>query len=186
VGWRLLFLSIVYQRDRIGETVRQSNSGFVKIVRRLLVQLAILLHATWNGTATYGGAAGFFAGYFIIMGPAFIITLMVIFFLRREGRIVRQFLYSYRAFDAIEYEKLCTIRGRMGLSWNAMTGKGSPAGAIACVVIRSPANLVPSQSRCQNRSRSGLAQEREEAFLHALLELRQKLGAGAGAAGQPR
>lgn len=96
---------------------RQSNNGFVKLVAPVVgFMLAILLHATWNGLATYGGAVGFFAGYFIIMGPAFIITLMVIFFsLRREGRIVRQFLYSdYQRgfFDAIEYEKLCSIRGR--------------------------------------------------------------------------
>ncbi|MGZ8845770.1 MAG: PrsW family intramembrane metalloprotease, partial [Pyrinomonadaceae bacterium] len=89
---------------------RQSNNGFVKIVMPVLgFMLAIVLHATWNGTATYGGAAGFFAGYFIIMGPAFIITLMVIYFsLRREGHIVRHFLYhDYQKgfFDPMEYEK---------------------------------------------------------------------------------
>src|SRR5436853_4996470 len=89
---------------------RQSNNGFVKVVAPVLgFMFAILLHGTWNATATYGGAAGFFAGYFLIMGPAFIITLMVIFFsLRREGRIVRQFLYlAYQRgfFDPLEYEK---------------------------------------------------------------------------------
>jgi len=108
---------------------RQSNNGFVKVVAPVLgFMLAILLHGTWNGTATYGGAVGFFAGYFLIMGPTFIITLMVIFFsLRREGRIVREFLYpDYQRgfFDPLEYEKLTTIRGRMGLSWYAMTNKG--------------------------------------------------------------
>src|SRR6476646_6888580 len=42
---------------------RQSNNGFVKVVAPVLgFMLAILLHATWNGTATYGGAVGFFAG----------------------------------------------------------------------------------------------------------------------------
>ena len=41
---------------------RQSNNGFVKLVMPVLgFMLAMLLHATWNGTATYGGAAGFFA-----------------------------------------------------------------------------------------------------------------------------
>src|SRR5205814_2409606 len=64
---------------------RQSNNGFVKIVAPVVgFMLAITLHATWNGTATYGGAAGFFAGYFLIMGPAFIVTLMVIFFSLRR------------------------------------------------------------------------------------------------------
>src|SRR5437763_10306382 len=62
------------------------------------------------------------------MGPAFIVTLMVIFFsLRREGEIVRQFLYpdfQKGFFDPQEYEKLCTIRGRMGMSWNAFWSQG--------------------------------------------------------------
>src|SRR5260370_31101645 len=75
---------------------RQSNNGFIKLVAPVLgFMFAILLHATWNGTATYGGGVGFFAGYFLVMGPAFIITLMVVFFsLRREVRIVRQFLFA--------------------------------------------------------------------------------------------
>src|SRR5438128_4894928 len=108
---------------------RQSNNGFVRLVAPVLgFMFAILLHGTWNATATYGGAAGFFAGCFLIMGQALIITMMVIFFsLRREGRIVRQFLYAdYQRgfFDVQEYEKLCTIRGRMGMSWNAMTTRG--------------------------------------------------------------
>ncbi|HEU5236724.1 MAG TPA: PrsW family intramembrane metalloprotease [Pyrinomonadaceae bacterium] len=169
---------------------RQSNNGFVKIVMPVLgFMMAILLHATWNGTATYGGPVGFFAGYFIVMGPAFIITLMVIFFsLRREGRIVRQFLYSdYQKgfFDAIEYEKLCTIRGRMGLSWNAMMSKGFDAwrNRMRCNQIAS--ELAFHRSRvARGISRDPRsAQEREEAYLYALYELRQKLNAAAGPAG---
>src|SRR5438105_2330254 len=108
---------------------RQSNNGFVKVVAPVAgFMLAILMHAIWNGSAVFGGAMGFFAGYFLVMGPAFIITLMVIFFsLRREGRIVRQFLYpDYQRgfFDPQEYEKLCTVHGRMGMSWNALTKQG--------------------------------------------------------------
>src|SRR5205809_300356 len=66
---------------------RQSNNGFVKVVAPVMgFMLAILMHATWNGSAVFGGGVGFFVAYFVIMGPAFIITLMVIFFsLRREG-----------------------------------------------------------------------------------------------------
>src|SRR5882672_2909295 len=108
---------------------RQSNNGFIKLVAPVVgFMLAVLMHATWNGSATYGGEYGFFAVYFGIMGPAFVITLMVIFFsLRREGRIVRQFLYpDYQNgfFDPEEYEKLCSIRGRMGMSWNVLTKHG--------------------------------------------------------------
>jgi RsiW-degrading membrane proteinase PrsW (M82 family) len=164
---------------------RQSNHGFIKVVAPVLgFMLAVLLHATWNGSATYGGAAGFFAAYFGIMGPAFIATLMVIFFsLRREGRIVRQFLYpdfQNGFFDPQEYEKLCSIRGRMGMSWNVLTKQGfSPwrtrmqcnqlaselafhRGRVARGIIRNP----------------NLAQERENEYLLRLQELRQKLGYG--------
>lgn len=160
---------------------RQSNNGFVKMVVPVVgFMLAILLHATWNGLATYGGAAGFFAGYFIIMGPAFIITLMVIFFsLRREGRIVRQFLYSdYQRgfFDALEYERLCSIRGRMGLSWNAMSSKGFSGWRTRVRCNQLASELAFHRSRvARGMSRDAkAAQEREDAFLFTLSELRRK------------
>src|SRR5947199_4470902 len=57
---------------------RQSNNGFVKVVAPVVgFMLAILMHATWHGSAVLGGGVGFFVAYFVIMGPAFIITLMV-------------------------------------------------------------------------------------------------------------
>jgi RsiW-degrading membrane proteinase PrsW (M82 family) len=164
---------------------RQSNNGFVKIFMPVVgYMLAILLHATWNGTATYGGAVGFFAGYFLIMGPVFIITLMVIYFsLRREGRIVRQFLYADLQrgfFDPVEYEKLCTIRGRMGMSWNAMS-----SGGFAGWRTRMRCNQIASELAFhRSRVARGFArdphsaQERENSYLHTLYELRQKLGQG--------
>src|SRR6266576_1739188 len=161
---------------------RQSNNGFVKIVAPVVgFMLAITLHATWNGTATYGGAVGFFAGYFLIMGPAFIVTLMVIFFsLRREGRIVRQFLYSeYQRgfFDALEYEKLCSIRGRMGMSWNAMTMKGFSGWRTRMRCNQIASELAFHRSRvARGFGRDPqTAKEREEAYLYTLNELRQKL-----------
>ena len=167
---------------------RQSNNGFVKIVMPVLgFMLAIFLHATWNGAATYGGAAGFFAGYFLIMGPAFIITLMVVFFsLRREGRIVRQFLYpDYQRgfFDAVEYEKLCTIRGRMGMSWNAMTSSGFSAWRTRMRCNQIASELAFHRSRVARglAKNAQIAQERENAYLYSLFELRQKLNFGATA-----
>jgi len=165
---------------------RQSNNGFVKVVAPVLgFMFAILLHATWNGTATYGGAVGFFAGYFLIMGPAFIITLMVIFFsLRREGRIVRQFLYpDYQRgfFDAGEYEKLATIRGRMGLSWNAMTTKGFSGWRARRRYNQIASELAFHRSRVtRGLARDpNSAQQRENDYLYTLHELRQKLGMAA-------
>lgn len=165
---------------------RQSNNGFVKIVMPVVgFMLAMLLHGTWNGSAVYGGPAGFFAGYFIIMGPAFIITLMVIYFsLRREGQIVRQFLYpDYQKgfFEPTEYEKLCSIRGRMGLSWNAMSTKGYSGwrNRVRCNQLAS--ELAFHRSRiARGLSRDAkAAREREEAYLYTLHELRHRLGLAA-------
>jgi len=161
---------------------RQSNNGFVKVVMPFLgFMLAVFLHATWNGTATYGGALGFFAGYFLIMGPTFIITLMVIFFsLRREGRIVRQFLYpDYQRgfFDAQEYEKLCTIRGRLGMSWNAMTTKGFSGWRTRKRCNQMASELAFHRSRVARGfvRDPQIAQERENAYLYSLQELRRTL-----------
>jgi RsiW-degrading membrane proteinase PrsW (M82 family) len=162
---------------------RQSNNGFIKLVAPVVgFMLAILLHATWNASATYGGAPGFFAVYFGIMGPALIVTLMVVFFsLRREGRIVRQFLesdFQTGFFDKDEYEKLCTIRGRMGMSWTALTKHG-----LSPWRMRKQCNQMASELAF-HRSRVArgfvrdphLAQERENEYLYRLQELRQKLG----------
>src|SRR5438128_8389761 len=161
---------------------RQSDNGFVKVTMPVLgFMLAILMHATWNGSATYGGAAGFFAAYFLIMGPAFIITLMVIFFsLRREGRIVRQFLYpdcQSGLFDPQEYQKLCSIRGRMGMSWTALTTSGFSnwrarmrCNQIASELAFHRSRVARGFARDQNS-----AQQRENDYLYSLHELRQNL-----------
>ena len=56
--------------------------------------LAVLMHAAWNGSAVFFGGGGFFVTYFMVMGPALVITLMVTHFqLKREGRLVQQFAY---------------------------------------------------------------------------------------------
>jgi RsiW-degrading membrane proteinase PrsW (M82 family) len=164
---------------------RQSNNGFVKIVMPVLgFMLAILLHATWNGTATYGGENGFFAAYFLIMGPAFIVTLMVVYFsLGREGRIVGQFLYpDYQNgfFEPQEYEKLCSIRGRMGLSWNSLKTGGFSLwrSRMRCNQIASELAFHRSRVARGFGRNPQTAQEREDAYLYALHELRQKLGPG--------
>jgi len=164
---------------------RQSNNGFIKITMPVLgFMLAILMHATWNGTATYGGLAGFLAAYFLIMGPAFIVTLMVIFFsLRREGRIVRQFLYTdcqSGLFDPHEYEKLCSIRGRMGMSWNALTTRGFSVWRTRMRCNQIASELAFHRSRVARGMvhHPHFAQERENSYLYMLQELRQKLASG--------
>ena len=158
---------------------RQSDNGFVKVTMPVLgFMLAILMHATWNGSATYGRGFGFFVAYFMIMGPAFIITLMVIFFsLRREGRIVRQFLYpDYQrgVFDPQEYEKLCSIRGRMGMSWKALTESGFSTwrARMRCNQIASELAFHRSRVARGLARNPQQAQEREHGYLQALQQTR--------------
>jgi protease PrsW len=162
---------------------RESTNGFVKVVAPVLgFMLAILMHATWNGSAVYGGGLGFFAAYFIIMGPAFIITLMVVFFsLRREGRIVRQFLHpDFKSgfFSQQEYDRLCSVRGRMGMSWKVLKSRG-----FSMWRTRMRCNQIASELAFhRSRVARGLVrhphvvQERESTYLSTLQELRQKLG----------
>jgi RsiW-degrading membrane proteinase PrsW (M82 family) len=161
---------------------RQSNNGFTKLVAPVVgFMLAVLMHATWNASATYGGDYGFFAMYFGIMGPAFVITLMVVFFsLRREGRIVRQFLYpDYQSgfFDPHEYEKLCSIRGRMGMSWTALTKQGFSPWRTRMQCNQMASELAFHRSRVSRGMvrNPHLAQEREHEYLYKLQELRRKL-----------
>src|SRR5437588_12761437 len=158
---------------------RQSDNGFVKVTMPVLgFMLSILMHATWNGSATYGRGVGFFVAYFMIMGPAFVITLMVIFFsLRREGRIVRQFLYpDYQrgVFDPQEYEKLCSIRGRMGMSWKALTESGFSTwrARMRCNQIASELALHRSRVARGLARNPQQAQEREHGYLQALQQTR--------------
>jgi len=103
----------------------------------------------------------------------------VIFFsLRREGRIVRQFLYpDYQRgfFDAQEYEKLCTIRGRLGMSWNAMTTKGFSGWRTRKRCNQMASELAFHRSRVARGfvRDPQVAQERENAYLYTLQELRR-------------
>jgi protease PrsW len=161
---------------------RQTESRFIKFAMPLLgFMLAILMHATWNGSAAFGGPLGFFAAYFLIMGPAFIVTLMVIFFsLRREGRIVRQFLYGdYQKgfFEAYEYEKLCTVRGRMGMSWNAFWSHGFSSWRTQMRCNQLASELAFHRSRVARgiSPNPQTASEQENTYLQTLQQLKEQL-----------
>src|SRR5215210_5150112 len=72
---------------------RQSNSKAVKLIAPLIgFGLAMLLHGTWNLSASLNPVI-FFLTYGAVMIPVFVGALVaVIFAWRREGRIVREFL----------------------------------------------------------------------------------------------
>jgi RsiW-degrading membrane proteinase PrsW (M82 family) len=161
---------------------RQSNSKLIKATMPILgFALAVFMHAAWNGAATFGGGLGFFVTYFMVMGPAFIITLMVIHFsLRREGRIVQQFLYpDYRKglFDQREFEKLCTVRGRMGLSWNAFWSDGVSGWRLRMRCNQMASELAFHRSRVARGlgPQPQQAAEREQLYLSSLQQSKLQL-----------
>ncbi len=161
---------------------RQSQNSFVKFAMPVLgYMLAILMHATWNGSAAFGGGVGFFAAYFLVMGPAFVITLMVVYFsLRREGQVVREFLYpdfQTGFFDPQEYEKLCTIRGRMSMSWNAFWSQGFSGWRTRMRCNQMASELAFHRSRiARGISRNPqTAAERESLYVTTLQQLRQQM-----------
>lgn len=163
---------------------RQSDNGFIKVTMPVTgFMLAVLIHGTWNAFATYGSFAAFFAAYFLIMGPAFITTLMVVAFsLRREGRIVRQYLYpEYQRglFDPQEYERLCGVRGRMGLCWNAFMTGGFSEWRRRKRYNQLASELAFHRSRVARGMGAGSpsAQESEQEYLASLQQLRQQIAA---------
>ena len=108
---------------------RQSSNLAVKLITPVIgFLMAIFMHSIWNGSAVFGGGGGFVITYIIVMVPAFVIMLVVIAFaLRREGRVVREFLVVdlQRGFlTQEEYKKLGSIFGRMGSSFDSLSSKG--------------------------------------------------------------
>jgi hypothetical protein len=108
---------------------------------------------------------------------------MVVFFsLRREARIVRQFLYpEYRSgfFSPQEYDKLCTVRGRMGMSWRMLRTRGYSMWRERMRCNQLASELAFHRSRVARGigPKAQAAQERESNYLYGIQELRHKLGA---------
>lgn len=159
---------------------RQSRNTFVKLAMPVLGLLtAISMHAIWNGSVVIFGGLGFLFAYLVIMVPAFVIILVVIFLaLRREGQVVKEFLqpdFQGGRLTQQEYERLCTIRGRMGSSFNAFS-RGGVGSWRACRQANQVASeLAFHRSRVARGLSSESAQEREAAYLTALQDLLTRL-----------
>jgi hypothetical protein len=117
------------------------------------------------------------------MVPVFLAFWGVVFFaLRREGRVVRQYLapeFERGWLTQPDYDSLCTVRGRLMASFRALTG-----GGFALWRKRTQYNQVASELAF---IRSRLAREavkdrqaallQENTYLQAFMSLRQQLGA---------
>jgi RsiW-degrading membrane proteinase PrsW (M82 family) len=159
---------------------RQSRNTFVKLVTPIVGLLAaICMHSIWNGSAAVFGGPIFLLTYILLMVPAFFIMLVVIFLaLRREGQIVREFLlteFQAGLFTTQEYNQLCTIRGRMGASFNAFS-KGGLSHWRACREFNQMASeLAFHRSRVARGILTRNAREREATYQMALQDLLRRL-----------
>jgi len=157
---------------------RQSNNLAIKIIAPIIgLSTAIFMHSLWNGSAVFGGGAVFILIYILVMIPAFFIMLFVISMaLRREGRIVREFLVVdlERGFlTQDEYKQLGSIVGRMGSSFNALSSSGYKSWRARMRFNQLASELAFHRSRVSRGVYSAQqdVRELETAYLHALQEL---------------
>ena len=161
---------------------RQTKNQALKFIAPIVgLGMAMFLHALWNGSAVVGGGLGFILAYVVIMVPAFLIVLgVIIFSLRREGRIVREFLLPelQRCFlTQQEYNQLTSVWKRLGASCGALT-RGSMARWRACMQFNQMGSeLAFHRSRVARGifKSEQAAREREAGYLQMLQELQQRL-----------
>ena len=161
---------------------RQTTNQALKFMAPVVgLSMAMIMHAIWNGSAVVGGGLGFILAYIVIMVPAFLILLVVIIFaLRREGRIVREFLLPdfQRGFlTPQEYAQLTSVWKRLGASSSALT-RGSMAKWRACMQFNQMGSeLAFHRSRVARGifKSEQAAREREAGYLQMLQDLQQRL-----------
>jgi RsiW-degrading membrane proteinase PrsW (M82 family) len=161
---------------------RQSHNKAIKVLMPIIgFGLAIFLHFMWNLTASIHGVLWLLT-YAFLMFPVLVGALIAVFFaLRREGRIVRDHLlpdFQRGLFSQDEYNRLCTIKGRMGSSYRAFRN-----GGFGVWRSRMQYNQTASELAFhRNRVARGLhldaqeAADREAAYMQLLQDLRSRLG----------
>lgn len=161
---------------------RQSQNTAVKFITPLLgLGAAISMHAIWNGSVFLFGGPGFIFMYLLIMVPAFFIMFVVIALaLRREGRVVREFLVMDLHGGLLtqdEYKQLGSIFGRMGASFNALSKGGFGGWRTSRQLNQTASELAFHRSRVARGITSQDAAEREAAYRMAMQDLLNRLRA---------
>lgn len=161
---------------------RQSHSKAIKILMPLIgLGLAMFLHFMWNLTATISGALWILT-YIFVMIPVFIAALVVVIFaLRREGRIVRDHLlpdFHGGLLTQDEYNRLCSVRGRMGASYRALRHGGFGVWRTRMQYNQTASELAFHRNRVARGLHSDAqeASEREASYVQMLRDLRSRLG----------
>lgn len=164
----------------------QSTNRLAKLVAPALgFALAVLLHAGWNASARLtvlnDNGAYVLLTYFLVMMPTFLGMLLVIgLSLRREGRILREQLRCDIASGLItesDYVCLCSVRGRMGASFGALTSGGFAAWLARTRLNRAAGELAFHRSRVARgiHTRGETDAEREAAYVQQIYRLRLQL-----------
>ena len=153
--------------------------------------LAMFLHFLWNFSAVIASVTAtsdeeafwnFIRLYVVVMVPIFCVTLGLIFFaLYREGRVVRDHLlcdFQSGLLTQEEYNRLCSIRGRIGSSARALTSGGIRRWRARMRFNQTASELAFHRSRVARGLRSNQQTDaaREAAYIQTLQELRQRLG----------
>ncbi|HEY6232161.1 MAG TPA: PrsW family intramembrane metalloprotease [Pyrinomonadaceae bacterium] len=159
---------------------RQSRNTAVKwIAPPLGLLAAISMHSIWNGSGVLFGGGAFILTYILIMIPAFFIMLVVIALaLRREGQVVREFLaadFQGGLLTPEEYKRLCSITGRMGSSFNALSRGGYSHWRAARQLNQTASELAFHRSRVARGITAADAREREAAYQLVLQDLLKQL-----------
>jgi RsiW-degrading membrane proteinase PrsW (M82 family) len=163
----------------LGLARQTRNTALKWIAPPLGLMAAISMHSIWNGSGVIFGGAAFILTYPLIMIPAFFIMLVVIVLaLRREGQIVREYLgpdYQGGLLTEQEYNQLASIRGRMGASFNALSRGGFGHWQAARQLNQMASELAFHRSRVARGIIAADARERELAYRQALEDLLKRL-----------
>ena len=159
---------------------RQSRNSAIKwIAPPLGLMAAMSMHSIWNGSGVIFGGRAFVLTYVLIMIPAFFIILVVIILaLRREGQIVREYLIPEHQGGLLtpqEYNQLGSISGRMGASLNALSRGGIGNWRTARQLNQMASELAFHRSRVARGITATDANEREAAYRQALEDLLKRL-----------
>lgn len=172
---------------------RRFRNGFLAFLMGLGgLLLAMFLHFLWNFLAMLSAVVAainnidhltvFIIIYAVIMVPIFLITMTLVFYaVRSEGRLVREFLMpdvQRGFFTQEEYNRLITIRGRLGSSLRALRRGGIGVWRARMQYNQAASELAFHRSRVA-RGIVNMDHEmtaREQAIVQLLMELRQRLG----------
>ncbi len=141
-----------------------------------------MLHALWNFSGIPLGLISFFGTYLLVMVPALIGVLVMVFFgLRREGRVIRHYLTPELQSGLItqqEYDALGSVGGRIGASFRALSSGSFGGWRAHSRFSQTATELAFHRDRVARGITSVDAASREATYVQLLRGLKGHQGAG--------